>query len=510
MKRTNSDDSCNQQKVLVGLDEKLYSNYEGYVPPNAHTEIDIVKVPETEDEITQFFESYVVSRKPCKITGTPEDISVLRELKPSNISSVLPEDEILTIEKKSDGGFGSGAIRQKMSLGQFLNNLLCGGETDLYLTTQYFEDDPNNGEYSTDEEEKDQVLEEDDDTGSLKFDNLHDDFDDLQDDKEQGSIDGDEEDFLEEQQLRVRELYQPPMTNLVHRLPETPAFLSYLIPQQINLWIGAAKSQNAEADDKEWLSKFDPSDPKGRLGFGRNVPGGGSSSGLHHDHADNLYVPVSGHKRFTLFAPCDAAKMYTVGTIRQLFSSGVIDYVPDEHAPLWRQLRDDGALTAEVYRTLLESDAGLDPKTREQYEKFVELDSQQQLKACEINHGHLDPPSFSAIPASVVHLEDIKDKQIREKVAQCSRKAWPQFFKANRITVDLKPGEMLYLPTGWFHEVTSYGDNDKDDKNIHVAANYWFVPPTGKDMQKVYKDSYWPNDFITTKSALDNIRRGDV
>ncbi|QLL34109.1 hypothetical protein HG536_0F04350 [Torulaspora globosa] len=505
MKRSKNSEPQSRPKIAAGLDEKLCSSYDGYRPAEPRTEIDVVKVPENEEEVKRFFELHVVKRKPCKIVGIPEDISVLRKLKPSNIQNVLPREEILTIEKKNEGGFGSGATRLKMSFGQFLSKILNAGEEDLYLTTQYLEDDPNNGDYSTDEEEKDQVLDDDFDTGSITFDNLHDDFDDLQEEEPCGPG-SDQSDSLEEQELRIKELYQPPMTNLLDDLPETPKFLDYLIPQQINLWIGAAKAQDDEAEDDKWLSNFDPGDPNGQLGLGRNVPGGGSSSGLHHDHADNLYVPIAGHKRFTLFAPCDAAKMYTVGTIRHLFASGVIDYVADRHAPLWRQLRDDGAITAEVYKTLLDSDT-LDPQTKKHYEDFLRLDVQQQLKAAHHKQDHLDPPSFSTIPPCVVHLEDIKNKRVRDSIAESSKKRWPRFFNAHRITVDLKPGEMLYLPTGWFHEVTSYGDDGKEDKNVHVAANYWFIPPTGRDISNVYLDSYWPNDFAITQRALKRMRR---
>lgn len=52
-------------------------------------------------------------------------------------------------------------------------------------------------------------------------------------------------------------------------------------------------------------------------------------------------------------------------------------------------------------------------------------------------------------------------------------------------TVYVSPGECLYLPTGWMHEVTSYNLNpmktgeekeEKMDKG-HLALNYWFHPP---------------------------------
>jgi hypothetical protein len=36
----------------------------------------------------------------------------------------------------------------------------------------------------------------------------------------------------------------------------------------------------------------------------------GASSGLHHDYHDNLYVLLKGRKRFQLFAPGEAPRMY--------------------------------------------------------------------------------------------------------------------------------------------------------------------------------------------------------
>jgi len=37
----------------------------------------------------------------------------------------------------------------------------------------------------------------------------------------------------------------------------------------------------------------------------------GSSTGLHHDYHDNLYVLLRGVKQFRLFTPADIFKMYT-------------------------------------------------------------------------------------------------------------------------------------------------------------------------------------------------------
>lgn len=43
--------------------------------------------------------------------------------------------------------------------------------------------------------------------------------------------------------------------------------------------------------------------------------------------------------------------------------------------------------------------------------------------------------------------------------------------------VELGPGDALYLPAGWFHEVTSRGEGG----GAHLAVNWWFYPPDRLD-----------------------------
>ena len=52
----------------------------------------------------------------------------------------------------------------------------------------------------------------------------------------------------------------------------------------------------------------------------------GSSSGLHHDFHDNLYVLIHGRKSFRLFSPGDADKMHTLGPIELVHPNGRICY----------------------------------------------------------------------------------------------------------------------------------------------------------------------------------------
>eukprot|EP00045_Choanoeca_perplexa_P002936 m.27794 g.27794 ORF g.27794 m.27794 type:complete len:167 (+) comp11777_c0_seq23:265-765(+) len=89
-------------------------------------------------------------------------------------------------------------------------------------------------------------------------------------------------------------LMAPPVTNLREDFPLRPDLLSTLQPFNYNLWIGQTQT--------------------------------GSSSGLHHDFHDNLYVLIHGCKRFRLISPKDAEAMATAGDIAQVHSNGRICY----------------------------------------------------------------------------------------------------------------------------------------------------------------------------------------
>lgn len=106
----------------------------------------------------------------------------------------------------------------------------------------------------------------------------------------------------------------------------------------------------------------------------------------------------------------------------------------------------------------------------------------------------------------------------------------------NKQSAHLNEGEVLYLPTGWFHEVTSFGKgtylnefsksmfnieesyedimqprkkmqkpNEKFDKDtlidpnwrkkLHMAFNYWMQPPSNSRFENPYIDSYWKDTF---------------
>mmetsp|Transcript_30213 Transcript_30213/g.49251 ORF Transcript_30213/g.49251 Transcript_30213/m.49251 type:complete len:145 (-) Transcript_30213:219-653(-) len=107
------------------------------------------------------------------------------------------------------------------------------------------------------------------------------------------------------------------------------------------------------------------------------------------------------------------------------------------------------------------------------------------------------PPSFCKIPVPILHRyvhSGVPPPHEFKTLADCTP-----------LQVSVSGGEMLYLPAGWFHEVSSFGEeasrdgeNEGDGKEdsalrppVHVALNYWMYPPAQRDFQTPYVDKYW-------------------
>jgi len=104
-----------------------------------------------------------------------------------------------------------------------------------------------------------------------------------------------------------------PLSMLNGSYPIQPAVLGNLVPHQISIWQGFAGN------------------------------GSGSSSGLHHDFHDNLYLLIRGRKRFRLFPPSSAELLHVFGRLSVIHRNGLIVYdLPWSHScPV--PVRADGA-----------------------------------------------------------------------------------------------------------------------------------------------------------------------
>jgi hypothetical protein len=92
-------------------------------------------------------------------------------------------------------------------------------------------------------------------------------------------------------------IVSPPLTSLTSDFPLTPELFKNLVVNNVNMWFGYTK----------------PGAPA-------------STSGLHHDFHDNLYILLRGEKHFTLYSPAEANNMYTVGNIQKIHPNGRINY----------------------------------------------------------------------------------------------------------------------------------------------------------------------------------------
>ena len=55
---------------------------------------------------------------------------------------------------------------------------------------------------------------------------------------------------------------------------------------------------------------------------------------------------------------------------------------------------------------------------------------------------------------------------------------YPKYAEARKVTCEVKAGETLFLPSYWWHEVTTIGDDTPE--NIAIGINNFFSPVSYK------------------------------
>lgn len=78
------------------------------------------------------------------------------------------------------------------------------------------------------------------------------------------------------------------------------------------------------------------------------------------------------------------------------------------------------------------------------------------------------------------------------EVQHCRRcLAFPSQGLGSAMVVDVDEQQVLYLPAGWWHEVTSGGgDAGAGVPARHAALNYWFHPPDNLDPKRGFLKPY--------------------
>jgi len=204
------------------------------------------------------------------------------------------------------------------------------------------------------------------------------------------------------------------------------------------------------------------------LWMGRNSMS--TSSGLHHDYHDNLYVLVRGEKTFKVFSPRDAGRMYTTGKIHWVHENGLINYeglstLQDGDVAL---ASGESALEFRLRKARVGNDED-EPEIGSSDEDFSDFDGVDDYD--ELNQTPESSEGDSGEDTKPTD-EDKEDPPSFSRVDYERLDEFPLFKTATVMEFTIKAGDALYLPAGWFHDVSS-----RDVGEGHVAFNYWFHPP---------------------------------
>ncbi|KAL6075674.1 JmjC domain-containing protein 7 [Balamuthia mandrillaris] len=220
-----------------------------------------------------------------------------------------------------------------------------------------------------------------------------------------------------------------PFTHFLQALSDHSSFngIPYIQHQNGNFSKDFSKLWRDIEEDIEWVTEalgMPPDVVNFWMGDDRSV------SSLHKDHYENLYVVIAGEKLFTLYPPTD---MY---------------FLPEK-----KNLR----VASYRERTTTASTTN---NSSPHHSSFDIIDS--------------DPPTF--VPWIAVDPFPVNDEE-REK----QERLYPRFKKATPFHVRLRPGEMLYLPSLWYHHVRQRAD----EHGRVIAVNFWY------DMQYDVKYNYF-------------------
>lgn len=212
-------------------------------------------------------------------------------------------------------------------------------------------------------------------------------------------------------------VYRPPLHRLQEDIP-LPAMLSPIQGNltEVNLWMGYARNQDAQ-------------------------------SKLHMDATDNLYVVLEGSKHFAIASPADALQARTVAPTYAVSPDGLsFQFNVRKFAAYARHIAAQRAASAvnttssTTTSTTTATELGL-----AEHPLLNPPSIQRHLIEQEIEY-EVSNLHFSTLDATTVTADTVS----------------PRF-----THFDLQEGDALYLPTGWFHQVTSR-------QGRHMAINYWW------------------------------------
>ncbi|CAB9506417.1 Jumonji domain containing 7 [Seminavis robusta] len=253
------------------------------------------------------------------------------------------------------------------------------------------------------------------------------------------------------------------------------------------------------------------------LWMGRS--GQGASSGLHHDYHDNFYCLLHGRKRFRLLSPDGAPHLHVYGQIECIHPNGRISYAGNETradgVPLSSlEEKDDDDDDDEEEEVVLGQGFDYisdDEEDQEAFEKSNQKDDFEEMFAQD-DEKNVDDDDDNDNDTSLKNSSSKNDNSQPEddshpdsfsRINPCQadqdalHKEFPSYGSRRQVLIELQAGQMLYLPAGWFHEVTSYSSNKNNAAlgECHMALNYWYHPPDDlENFDNPYKDDFWKKE----------------
>lgn len=88
----------------------------------------------------------------------------------------------------------------------------------------------------------------------------------------------------------------------------------------------------------------------------------------------------------------------------------------------------------------------------------------------------LYPPGVRAYYPLSMFSETAQISRVYRQGPNPDLSKYPRFDPTRAVSIELRAGDVLYLPAYWWHQVTSYG-------NENVNLNFWWLPPAWKQLR---------------------------
>ena len=217
----------------------------------------------------------------------------------------------------------------------------------------------------------------------------------------------------------------------------------------------------------------------------------GSTSRMHMDAMDNLYIVLEGTKHFSIVPPSESLLMKTIspsyavspdGLAYQFNANHFREYLQalklhdhSRHHTTPELILDQAAvivdpLPDQSINTMSSSLSDVSGSNKES--QFLVANATIALLSSEVtyssSHAHFSKLSFPiSSTSSSTSLMEASTTTIRETTTTTTTTTTNSHHQVKSSQFAIRAGEILYLPTGWFHQVTSA-------RGKHVAINYWW------------------------------------